>query len=245
MLSRTSHTAIWKANYFQQTGYYAVAWHSENTGSWPASRYQYGSHPYPASGSVDGTGQSTGGTGVSGTVHYHEMAGLGASDFLASPGGSSLIVVKGVWLTQARTCELIGGTTLRHTFWPDIVGHPDFAIVQEFASSELNSPGSPAFYFGASDWRAGLGGAGSTSTDESPGCTLRGLMLFDAPLVLTDIEDEAANESSNAAVTAAGIASIWYCNKNPTPTDISDRQGQRSPHSPSWANTNRPTLYTG
>lgn len=75
-------------------------------------------------------------------------------------------------------------------------------------------------------------------------------MLFDAALSLSDITTEAANESTNAAVTTAGRDSIWYSNKSPTPTDVSDKQTQRTQHSPNgpnsgWANANRPTLYTG
>lgn len=246
LLSRTSHTAIWKAKYEQQTGYYAVAWHSENTGTWPASMYQFGTHPYPAAeGTVDGNGQATDGTASAGTDHFWEIAGLGASDFLASPGGVSLGVVKDAWLVQARKCEVVSGTTLRHTFIPDVLGNPAFAIVQDKTLASLNSPSAPAFYIGASEWRSGQGGGGATANDESPSCTLRALMLFDAPLSLADITTEAANEASNNAVTSAGIAAIWYSNKNPVPTDVADKQTQRTTHSPSWANANRPAVWIG
>lgn len=238
LLPRLTHTAIWKANYVQQDGYYAVTWHSHNDGSFHGDLYEFGAHPYPATGSVDANGQSTGGTGGSGTVHYHEVAGLGAHDYLASPGGSALLVTKGQWYTQARTCSLVSGTTYRHIFYPDVVGNPSFKIQQDVDLANIPSPSAPAFYFGASDWTA----TGSTNS-ETPSGTLRGMMLFDAALTLADITSEAANESSNAAVTAAGIAAIWYCNKSPTPSDVADKQTQRTTHSPSWANANRPTLY--
>lgn len=246
LLPRTSHTAIWRAKFVQQTGYYSACWHSENNEStWPASRYQYGTHPYPndsGGGAVDGSGDAVQSGTADDTTHYWEVAGLGANDFLSSPGGSGgVLVVKAVELVQARKCEVVSGTTLRHTFHPDVLGNPTFSIVQEIALSDLNSPSSPAFYFGSSDW------AGS---DETLSGALWGIALFDAPLSLSDITTEAANDSTNAAVTSAGIASIWYCNKRPTPTDVSDKQTQRTQHSPNgpdsgWANTNRPTLYTG
>lgn len=239
LLPRLTHTAIWKANYAQQAGYYAVTWHSHNDGVWGSSLYEFGAHPYPTTGALDTTGQSTGGTGGSGTTHYYEIAGLGASDFIASPGpGPTLLVTKGIWVTQARTCALLSGTTYRHAFYPDVVGNPSFSIVQDIDLASIPSPSAPAFYFGCSDWTAS-GGANS----ETPSGVLRGLMLFNAGLTLADITSEAANEATNAAVTAAGIASIWYCNKNPTPTDVADKQSQRTQHSPSWATANRPTLY--
>ena len=241
LLPRLTHTAVWKARYVQQDGYYATAWHSHNTGSWPADLYMFGTHPYPTTGSVNSAGSSTGGTGGTGEVHYYEIAGLGANDYIASPGpGPTLVVTKDAWVTQARTCALVSGTTYRHAFYPDIVGNPSMAIVHDIDLASMSSPGAPAFYFGASDWT----NSGNINS-ETPSCTLRGLMLFNAGLSLADIATEAANETSNAAVTTAGIASVWYCNKSPTPTDVADKQIQRAAHSPSWANANRPTLYEG
>lgn len=238
LLPRTSHTAIWKARYVKQAGYYAVTWHSHNDGSWHANSYEFGAHPYPTNGNVDSSGQSLGGTGSSGNEHYHEIAGTpGARDWIASPGpGKTIPLVTDVWVTQARTCEVVGGTTLRHTYWPDI-SRPDVFIRQEIPLSNLIAGGaSAAFYFGASDWTA----SGSTNS-ETPSCTLRGLALFSAALSISDIAAEAASES-NSAQTAAGRAAVWYINKNPTPSDVADKSG--SGRNPLWANANRPGLYT-
>lgn len=242
LLSRTTHTAIWKAKYAQQTGYYAWGWHTQITGSFPASQYEYGTHPFPCDGTFDGTGQALGGTAGAGTVHYYEIAALGASDFIATAGGSAYLVTKGIFYTQARTCEIVGGVTLRHKFYPDVVGNPGNVIVQDILLSSLPaSPTAPIFAFGSSPWRDDSGGSGPGSTDESPGGTFRSFALFSAALSIADITTEAASDS-NSAQTGAGAAATWYINKNPTPTDITDKSG--AGHTPVWANANRPTLYT-
>lgn len=238
MLPRTSHTAIWQARYVQQSGYYAVAWHTSNDGTWHASLFEFGTHPYPTTGTVEASGQSTGGTGSGGLVHYYEIAGLGASDFIASPGpGPTYLVAKDVWVTQARTCEVVGNQVV-HRYWPDLAA-PDAFIEQSVALAGVNAAAadavSPAFTLGGSPWT----GDGS-SNNESPGGVLRGFALFDVPLDIDDIVVEAASED-DAAATAAGAAAVWYINKNPTPDDIADKSG--AGHSPSWANDARPGLY--
>jgi hypothetical protein len=238
LLPRTSHTAIWKARYFQQTGYYAVAWHTSNDGTWHGSTYEYGTHPYPCDGGVNSAGKATGGTSGSGTDHWFEIAGLGANDFIASPGpGTTTEVIKdGSWLTQARTCEVVSGTTLRHRFYPDVVGAPGVYIQQEQALSGLATPTTPAFILGCSPWTV----SGSTNS-ECPGCALSAIKLFDAALSIADITSEAAS-GSDSPVTAAGIASVWYINNAPIPTDVTDKSGEG--RHPTWANARRPTLWT-
>ncbi|MCA9617915.1 MAG: hypothetical protein KC731_02770 [Myxococcales bacterium] len=238
MLPRTSHTAIWKARYIQQSGYYAVAWHTSNDGTWHASYFELGTHPYPTTGTLNSSGQSTGGTGSSGLVHFYEIAGLGASDFIASPGpGPTYPVTKGVWVTQARTSEIVGGNTVRHRYWPD-VSNPSGYIEQSIPKSGYDAAAasavSPAFTIGGSPWT----GNGS-SNSESPGAVLRGFALFDAPLTIADIAAEAQSDASTP-VTTAGAQAVFYINKNPTPTDVSDKSG--AGHSPTWANAQRPML---
>jgi hypothetical protein len=233
------HTAIWKARYRKQNGYYAVTWHSHNDARWHSDTYEFGAHPYPCDGRVESNGQALAMTGSTGTTQYHEIAGTpGGHDWIASPGpGQTFPLVTDVWVTQARTAEVVNGTTLRHTYWPD-VSKPTQFIRQEIALSSLVAGGSTAaFYFGASDWTAS-----GTTNNETPCCTLRGLALFGEALSIADIATEAATDG-NTAQTTAGRASVWYINKNPTPTDVSDKSG--AGHSPVWANANRPTLYTG
>lgn len=238
LLPRQNHTAIWKARYRKQNGYYAVTWHSHNDARWHADTFEFGAHPYPCTGQVESSGQAAVMLGSTGTTQFFEIAGVpGGHDWIASPGpGSTFPLVVDQWLTQARTSEVINGTTLRHTFWPDI-SKPNQFIRQETPLSGLVAGGAnAAFYFGASDWTAS-----GTANNETPCCSLRGLALFSSALSITDIAAEAATDS-NAAQTAAGRASVWYINKNPTPTDVADKSG--TGRSPVWANGNRPTLYT-
>jgi hypothetical protein len=243
LLPRATHTAIWKARYVQQSGYYAVAWHSQIIAdTWPASLYEFGTHPYPASNSaVNSEGQSLSGSGGAGTVHYYEIAGLGASDFLASPGGTAVLVVKdGGWITQARTSE-IAGSVLRHKFWPN-VAIPNKFIQQDVSLASFNAitPTNPAFQFGGSPWRSNHPSA--TMNDETSGGVLRGFKLFNTALSISDIAVEAADET-NTPQTAAGTASVWYMNVNPTPSDVTDKSGKG--HHPSWVGSARPSLWSG
>ncbi|HWB81868.1 MAG TPA: hypothetical protein VG755_43195 [Nannocystaceae bacterium] len=239
MLDRTSHTAIWQARYVQQNGYYAVAWHTSNDGTWHASLFEYGTHPYPTTGTVDASGQSTGGTGGEGAVHYYEIAGLGASDFIASPGpGPTYLLGTDVWVTQARTAELVGDE-VRHRYWPDLAD-PDAFIEQSVSADGVAQASaaavSPAFTIGGSPWTGDGSGNG-----ESPAAVLRGFAFFSSALAIDDLVAE-ANSASDAPVTDAGAASVWYINRNPTPDDVADRSG--AGHSPVWANDARPGLWT-
>jgi hypothetical protein len=238
MLPRTSHTAIWQARYVQQAGYYAVAWHTSNDGTWHASPFEFGTHPYPTTGTVDASGQSTGGTGSVGREHFFEIAGLGASDFIASPGpGPTYALVPEVWVTQARTAEVVGDQ-VRHRYWPDLAD-PDGVIEQSFDLAAVMQAQDlavdPAFTLGGSPWT----GDGVVNV-ESPACVLRGLALFAAPLGPADLVAEATSDS-DTAVTAAGQASVWYIHRSPTPDDVDDRSG--AGHSPVWANDQRPGLF--
>jgi len=235
LLPRTAHTVIWQARYVHQAGYYAVTWHTSNDGTWHASTYEFGCHPYPCTGAVLSSGQSGEGTGSAGEVQYFEIAGLGASDFIASPGpGPTFLVVKDVWLTQARTCEVVGGT-LRHRFWPD-VQQPSNLIVQDQPLADLATPTNPAFVFGCSPWTVS-----GSSNNETPSGDFRYLKLFSAALSIADIADEAASDRDMPATTA-GAAAVWYSCINPTPGDVTDRSG--TGRTPSWANANRPGLFT-
>lgn len=241
LLSRTAQTVIWKIRYDAQAGYYAVTWSAYNDGTFHFDQYEFGGHPYPCDGAFDGNGNATGATGGSGTVHYMELAGIpGGQDGIALPINPAFLIVKdGRWLTQARTCEVISGTTLRHKVYPDIENAPSDYIQREVLLSSLPSPSAPAFYFGASDWRTNQPSSGRN--DECPSGVLRGMKLFNAALSASDIATEAASET-NTPQTAAGIASVWYMNINPTPTDVTDKSG--AGHDPTWANANRPTAWT-
>lgn len=253
LLPRNEHTAIWRYNPVQQNSYYAVAWHSPNTGAWDYGIYSWGTHPYPVTSSaVKPTGASQKAGGEGGPVQYWEQAGLGiADDFLTSPGGSAgTLVVKDRWYVQVRKCRIVPSGAdagyMEHIFYPDLIGNPSLVIRQLYYDINSGSipimgvypsnPGAnPAFYFGASDWT----GNGS-SNDETPSGKLRGIQLYDAWLDDADIALEAAN-TSNSPVTVAGIANVWYFNQDPIPSDVTDKSG--SGHNPTWANANRPSQW--
>lgn len=243
--SRTSHTVIWKALYFQQTGYYADVWHCQNDGNFNFSgMYEYGTHPYPSDATFDSSGQANVAPSVDKLEHWFEIAGLGGHDYISSAAGSSSKkVVKNIWYTHARTCEIVGGTVLRHRFWPDVVNDSTFVIEQNILLANLNSPSTTTFVVGCSPWTSSnFGGSGSGYTNsETPGSVIRSVKIFNTPLSTADIASEAAS-GSNAAVTSAGIASVHYINENPTPSDVSDKSG--AGHTPVYANLNRPTLWS-
>jgi hypothetical protein len=246
-LTRDSHTAIWDVKHYQQTGFYATAWHHWGDGSFHSSFYEYGTHPYPAAnGSVDGTGQALTGTSTSGTVHFWELAGIGGHDYLCTAGGgggTNISSSLGKWVTQARTCEVVSGTTVRHKFYPDLVNSPSLVITQDITTSDLASasPTTPAFSFGSSPWEDNAGG-GTLFTDESTGGALRNIKLFNnIALTSTEILAEITS-TTNKAVTPNGIANLWYANINPTPNDITDKS--TAGHTPVWDTTARPGLYS-
>lgn len=236
-LQRQPHTVVWKYRPRQQTGYYAVFWHVRSDDTWGASQYEFGTHPYPASnGNVSGTGQAQSGTGGSGTVHYWEIAGLAGGDFLSSAGGSGgTLVTKDVWYSQARQTEIIGGTTVRHRFWLDLDNNPSLVIEQDVALSSLGSPPSMKLRLGASPWTA----SGSANGETVSG-VVRHVMMYDAALSISEIQAKLARGSDDSV---ASDSRCWYSNRNPTPDDVSDKSG--AGHSPSWANSNRPTLWQG
>lgn len=242
LLPRTAHTFLWKSFYIQQTGYYATTWHSHNDGAFHGDTYEFGCHPHPCDGTFDnGSGQRLVGTGGDGTVHYHEIAGLGAGDFISTPGGlngGAHLVTKGVWRWYARQ-SFVSGSNLVHRHYRNLENDLTDYIEKSILLSALTSASAPAFYFGCSDWRVGLP-FDATGNDETPYGNHRSFAAFNAALTASECQQELASDS-NSAQTAAGIASVWYINKNPTPDDVSDKSG--AGHSPVYANARRPTLW--
>jgi hypothetical protein len=248
-LPRDAHTAIWKAKYVQQTGYYAVTWHTHDIGSWDYGYYSYGAHPYPTTdGTYGANGRALTPTYGSGTNHYYELTGDGG-DHISTPNWylesgesmASLVVTKDIWVTQARTAKLINsGADIEEIYYPDLENNPDFRIrylksVSTLYTGPLGTPANPAFYFGASDWSA----TGS-ATSESPSCYLRFIKLFSAALTKSEILSEAAVESDSPQ-TSAGSAAVHYINTNPTVADVTDKSS--AGNDPIWANANRPSDF--
>lgn len=240
MPSRTVKTVAWEVMYTAQAGYYAWAWDSWGDNTWHSSEYELGSHPFPCDGTFDGNGAALVGTAPTGTVHYSEQASAGA-DFIATPGGSSYLVNKGVWLRQGFTDEIVnisGTDYARRSFYVDL-SDASKVIVRTRALSLITGPTTPVFSWGSSPWRDS-GGGGAGITDEASSGIYRKLYINSTKLSTANVAAILACES-DAAVAALGIGNAWYQNINPTPTDITDKSG--AGHNPSWANSNRPALY--
>lgn len=235
-----SHTAIWKVKFVQQTGYYAVAWHCRADNSFAGGWDYVGTHPYPC----DGTHTSEGKALVYGSsfpTHSFELVPTGGTDYIASAGGSSLAVTKGIWYSQARTVELInGGVDMRFRYWPDIDNNPSYVIEQVFpvAGAAMSSPivlsGNPLkFRIGCSPWTGN-----GDSNQECLSGTITHLLQYSVAKSLSEIQPKlllTADDTSDA--------NVWYSNLNPRPDDVADKSGQG--HHPAFANANLPQLYTG
>lgn len=91
------------------------------------------------------------------------------------------------------------------------------------------NPPAPSLTWGDAPWNPG---------NEVWNGVLRGIQIYSRALSLEEIAAEVAAPLS----TAAGAASIWYLNINPTPADISDKSGNG--HDPVWVGSARPSLYT-
>jgi hypothetical protein len=247
LVPRTNHTVIWEWNSLPGAdGFRAQTWHAYNDGTFHADAYEFGSHPYPCDGASDGSGQATGGTGSSGATRYFEMAGLNARDQIAVPGTAVIVSESnptgGPRVISARTARVSGANCI-HRVYPDIINSPGNYFERSVATADIGAGGAdPAFYFGASDWRRDIPSAGQN--DETPGYMMRFLRIFSTALDASGTSDLVAEASvvNNSPVTSAGISSIFYSNISPTPTDITDKSS--AGHNPSWANANRPTLWT-
>lgn len=245
LVTRYPYTYIWKSNHTQQAGFYANAWQCNDGAFEGTNTYTCGTHPFPCNGAFNASNEATLGTGDTGTVHYSEIAASQGSsvDYIGNVLGASMIVTKGVWVTQARQSFLQSGGPnngkICNRYWPDISNAT--AYIETFgALGSYTVPASPIFVLcGGSPWRRDLPSAGKN--DEMPCGTHRFFKMFSAALTINEIASEAAYEY-NAATTSAGSSSVWYMNINPTPTDVSDKSGQG--HNPVWATANRPTLYT-
>jgi hypothetical protein len=235
-----NHTVLWKAKYVQQTGYYAVTWHCPVNGEFTGGAHSntggdfIGMHPYPCDGTVDGYGQAQN-YGSSFTTHYFEVVPGGGSDYIASAGGSALAVTKDIWYSQARTVEIINSNTqIRFRYWPDVENNSSYVIeIIKDLSSFTQSGNELMFRIGCSPWTAS-----GDSNEECPSGTFRFFLQYDRALSLSEIQSKFALVTDDTT-----DPNIWYSNINPTLLDISDKSGQG--HNPSWANSNRPTLYTG
>ena len=91
------------------------------------------------------------------------------------------------------------------------------------------NPPAPALTWGDAPWNPG---------NEVWNGVLRGIQIYATRLSLDDVRAEVASPLS----TAAGAASVWYLNLDPTPDDITDKSG--AGHDPMWVGPERPALFS-
>jgi hypothetical protein len=134
------------------------------------------------------------------------------------------------WHTQALRVWRASDGTKHHEFfwdWPNTDSSRKVVRVSP-ATWGNKMPPFPTLTWGDAPW--------SPSSEILNG-VLRGIQIYADVLTPQDIASELASPRS----TAAGAASIWYLNINPTPTDITDKSGKG--HNPSWVGSERPGLW--
>lgn len=212
-------TLVWKLYPIQQTGYYTTYFWGEEGGAVITTWGYHGCHPYPVGG-------------ASGTVHNWEVASEGGDD-IVDENGNDTTVAKGRWHTQAAIIRNSGTYELDIDFYWDLATSATRLINHVTISSPRNNlPSNPGLFFGDAPW---------SESNEMLSGIIRGIQVYDAALTLQQIQDR-MDLSSDSAVVSADPGSLWYTNLNPTPSDISDKSGNGN--NPSWANANRPTLWT-
>ncbi len=207
-------TYIWKAYPRRQCGYYTTFFWGNDGGFGGA---YYGFHPYPQG---------------DGARHRWEIAGDQGGDFLGEN------VVYDRWYTQvARVWSDPDGKHLEFYWdWPD-----QSKVLTHTTSRSVDNadPPNPVLAWGDAPWPSSRGIYGpSGQGNEVYDGILRGIQIYNIRLSSKDLQREVRQPLS----TAMGSSYIWYLNRNPTPTDISDKSGRNN--NPKWVGNERPTLYT-
>lgn len=215
-------TYIWRVYPRQQAGYYTAFFWGNDDGQ--------GKYYDTFAWTSDGTADSYYGAHPypqnppDGDTHNWEIA-VEENDFVNG------VVVYDRWYTQAlRVWSDADGK--HHEFYWDLPNTDASHLVTRISPTTYGntSPPSPALTWGDAPWNPG---------HEVWDGVIRGIQIYSVKLSLADILSEANAPLS----TAAGAASVWYLNMNPTPTDISDKSG--AGHNPEWVGSERPSLWTG
>lgn len=220
-------TYIFRVKYAHQNGYYTnFFFEADSSGSYSGDSSYFGCHPYPYPTST-----------VDGTTQHFEISAEGTDTPIPMGGvddnSNSTLVTKDQWYTQAVVISLVGGKPLIKYYW-DLGTNVNRVISKQF-DTNFATLTAPNLTFGSSPWD------GFNQTETLNG-RFRGLQLFADDLSPTDMQTEAANHSVNTPQTAAGLASVWYMNQNPTPDDITDKSGEG--HDPAWLGAAHGTLFT-
>lgn len=214
-------TYIWRAYPIRQAGYYTAFFWGNDDGHGDLSTFLW----------VDGRRADTyygahpyPNPPPNGTSHDWEISIL-----QRDPVNGTVVYDR--WYTQAfRAWSDDRGK--HHEFYWDLprVGVRRRVSVTADASYGNTNPPVPTLTWGDAPWNPG----------REVWCgMLRGFQIYAGNLSLSDVMGEVASPLS----TAAGSASIWYLNLDPTPSDISDKSGRG--HHPAWVGRERPDRWTG
>lgn len=212
----TPLTIIWRLFPIQQASYYTTFFHGRTDGGFAGDNTYVGCHPYPD-------------PAPNGTDHNWEIA-IDGGDDIVDEGGGSTEVTKGLWYSQAARIANDGVN-----FYFDLPSTTQRVFNDDNVPLQ-NASQAPALSFGDAPWNLG---------NERLSGILRGLIIVQAALSTANINALAALESDDEVVSAAaGLGlSLFYCNINPTPSDISDKSP--AGNNPAFVGAGRPTLWEG
>lgn len=215
-------TYVWRAYPRRQAGYYTAFFWGNDDG-----RNDLGTFLWMPDGSADSYygAHPYPNPAPSGTNHKWEIS-IEQGDYLNGD------VVYDRWFTQVLRVWVDAQGRKHHEFFWDWPATDPAHVVERISAAAwgTNTPPAPALTWGDAPWAPG---------NEVWNGVLRGLQIYASALSGPDIAGEIAQPGS----TAAGQASIWYLNLNPTPADISDKSGRG--HHPAWVGPLRPTLWAG
>src|SRR5262245_53976599 len=217
------------------TGYYTTFfWGNNGNFVWSggSANTYYGMHPYPSLGGGPPNG-----------VGSWEIS-VDSRDITTGTE-----VQWDRWFTQAIRVRRVSSTVTEHEFYYDwstasppgscTAANKCISYSTNSSSWAATNPPFPSIVVGQAP---DLCGPPPCSTGQSwggyPGWEefngiIRGMQFYTSFLSLADI----AAEINSPKSSAAGLASIWYLNLDPRPSDVTDKKGVGTPHNPAWGGT--------
>lgn len=232
-----SMTYLFKVFQRQQVGtadryYTTFFWGNNGPFGWGAGydRSYYGAHPYPVPAATgDGKWEIS----------------ASAADFFTLDDATSPYITMGAWFSQAFRATDSGGGVFEHKFWVNLPSTTTANTITQVPTGAAVVPPTPAIVMGqAPDNGSGLSWGGYPRWEEQ-NAIIRGIQMHTSSLTQAQIVALSAIDTDAAVLaycSANGIATPWFLNMNPTPTDVTDKSGNAR-HG-SWAGAARPTLWT-
>jgi len=213
--------------------YTTFFWGNNGTFTWGGAydNSYYGCHPYPIPANTgDGKWEIS----------------IRASDFTTRDDGSAPYVAVNAWYNQAFVAQNQGGGNFYNRFY---IALPSVSSLNRITvnfndPSAPSTPPSPAIVVGQAPDNGSGASWGGYSRWEEQNAIIRGMQFYNTALSEAQVLALSACETDAevlAQCATLGIATPWYLNMDPTPTDVQDRSGHG--HNPSWAGSGRPTLW--